>query len=50
MTFTIITDQDRFTMDIEGLDELFALGADQFKGQLMTIDWDELTITFTPQA
>ncbi len=49
MTFTIIERYtftvNRYTMDIESLDELFALGRDRFSGTPMTIDWAAMTIT-----
>lgn len=49
MTFTIIEiysfTTNVYTLDIEGLDELFALGHDRFGDTPMTINWAELTIT-----
>lgn len=49
MTFTVIEiysfTVNRYTLDIETLDELFTLGHDRFGDTPMTIDWAELTIT-----
>lgn len=49
MTFTVIElysfTVNRYTLDIETLDDLFALGHDRFGDTPMTIDWTNLTIT-----
>ena len=51
MTFTIIERYtytvNRYTLDVETLDDLFALGHDRFGDAPMTIDWATLTITVT---
>lgn len=44
MTFTITNTRE--LIDIESLDELFALGHDRFGDAPMTIDWSHMTITF----
>ena len=48
MTFTIIenypTTTRSYTLDVETLDDLFALGHDTFGDAPMTIDWSTLTI------
>ena len=49
MTFTIIEiysfTVNRYTLDVETLDDLYALGHDRFGDTPMTIDWASLTIT-----
>ena len=49
MTFTVIEifsfTVNRYTLDIETLDQLFALGHDRFGDAPMTIDWSAMTIT-----
>ena len=49
MTFTIIERYtytvNRYTLDVETLDDLFALGHDRFGDTPMTIDWSTMTIT-----
>lgn len=49
MTFTVIErytfTTNTYTIDIETLDELFALGHDRFGDTPMTIDWNAMTIT-----
>ena len=47
MTFTIIDDNSMYNLDIESLDELYELGHDRYASCIMTIDWEEMTITFT---
>ena len=47
MTFMIIDDDSQYIMDIESIDELYELGHERYMGCIMTIDWEEMTITFT---
>ena len=51
MTFTVIENYsftvNRYTVDVETLDDLFALGHDRFGDVPMTIDWGAMTITVT---
>ena len=49
MTFTVIElysfTVNRYTVDVETLDDLFTLGHDRFGDAPMTINWAEMTIT-----
>lgn len=45
MTFTVIDTNSLYLIDVETLDELFALGHDRYGDAPMTIDWATLTIT-----
>ena len=45
MTFMIIDDNSQYVMDIESIDELYELGHERYMGCIMTIDWEEMTIT-----
>jgi hypothetical protein len=47
MTFTVIDSISLYTIDIETIDELFALGHDRYGDAPMTIDWANMTITVT---
>jgi len=46
MTFTVIDSISLYTIDVETLDELFALGHDRYGDAPMTINWADMTITF----
>lgn len=49
MTFTVIEKYsytiNRYTIDLESLDDLASLGQDRFGGAPMTINWADMTIT-----
>lgn len=45
MTFTVIDSVSMYLLDIETLDDLFALGHDRYGDAPMTIDWATMTIT-----
>lgn len=49
MTFTVIEiysfTTNRYTLDVDTLDELATLGRDRFGNVPMTISWAEMTIT-----
>lgn len=46
MTFTVIDANTLYMIDIETIDELYDLGHDRYQGLPMTIDWENMTITF----
>lgn len=50
MTFTVTENYGlttrTYTIDIETLDDLFALGHDCYGGRTMTINWEDMTIVF----
>lgn len=46
MTFLIHGFYTDYTIDIETLDDLYALGKEEYPEQLMIIDWENMTITF----
>jgi len=50
MTFTVTEpyglETRTYTIDVETLDELFALGYDCYGGREMTINFRDMTITF----
>lgn len=46
MTFLVYGDCTDYTIDIETLDDLYALGRERYPEQLMIIDWENMTIRF----
>lgn len=46
MTFLVYGDCTDYTIDIETLDDLYALGKEEYPERLMIIDWENMTIKF----
>ena len=45
MTFTVIDSTSLYTLDVETLDDLFALGHERYGDAPMYINWATMTIT-----